>query len=267
LLESSAAATKISVRHLQALERGDVAKLPAPVFTRGFIRAYAGYLGLDPEEMVNAYLAEVTGAPVGKASVPGSGASRRPSVRTVVLGVVGVAVAVLIGAAIWRSARRPRPGEARAPSLPPVALSPHIRQVAPTASPAPARETATTSASSSSSPAPPSAGSGSAAPAPAAPSGSPAPVTPPLTLAVSTNRDCWSEVSADGRTVFSGTIRSGESRRFEARNEFRLTAGNAGALRVEINGRALPPLGKAGEVVRGLRLDAGTVNALLSRSE
>jgi len=108
-LESIAAATKISVRHLQALERGDSEKLPAPVFTRGFIRAYAAHLGLDPEEMVNAYLSDMKGSPAGKPSVPGSsGASRRPSLRTVVLGVVGAAVAVLIGAAIWRSAHRSR---------------------------------------------------------------------------------------------------------------------------------------------------------------
>ena len=269
-LESIAAATKISVRHLQALERGDFAKLPAPVFTRGFIRAYAAHLGLDPEEMVNAYLSDMTGSPAGKPSVPGAGASRRPSLRAVVLGVVGAAVAVLIGAAIWRSARRPRSEDARAPSLPPVALSPHIRQVAPTTKPADAAETARPSSPPpspppSSSPAP--AESRPAAPPAAADSESPSPVTAPLELAVSTKQDCWSQLSADGRSVFSGILRSGESRRFQARSEFRVTAGNAGALRLEINGRALPPLGKTGEVVRGLRLDAGSVNAMLSRSE
>src|SRR5262245_12402059 len=58
-LEEISAATKISVRLLTALEKSDVAKLPAPVFTRGFIRAYSRHLGLDPDEMVNSYLADV----------------------------------------------------------------------------------------------------------------------------------------------------------------------------------------------------------------
>ena len=58
-LEEISAATKISVRLLTALEASDVRKLPAPVFTRGFIRAYARHLGLDMDEMVNAYLADV----------------------------------------------------------------------------------------------------------------------------------------------------------------------------------------------------------------
>ncbi|HKB72197.1 MAG TPA: RodZ domain-containing protein [Thermoanaerobaculia bacterium] len=262
-LESIAAATKISARHLQALERGDFGKLPAPVFTRGFIRAYAAFLGLDPEEMVNAYLSEVgaSGARSHAGSAAGS-ASRKPSVRAVVLGVVAAAVAVLIAAGVWRYVRRPRPEEPKALSLPPVALSPHIRQVPPStgASPAPPAADAPSSTS-----APVSAAPVSATVVPAA-AGAP-PVAEPLTLALSTREECWMEIFADDRLLFSGTLRGGEARTFEARRSFRLTAGNAGAVRVTVNGRALPPLGQEGEVVRDVRLDAGSVNELLSRGQ
>src|SRR5436853_7111785 len=74
-LEEISAATKISVRLLSALERSDFAKLPAPVFTRGFIRAYCLHLGLDPVEKINAYLAEFRPKPSepSVASKPGSG--------------------------------------------------------------------------------------------------------------------------------------------------------------------------------------------------
>ena len=58
-LEEISSATKISVRLLTALEESDVSRLPAPVFTRGFIRAYSRHLGLDPDEKVNAYLADL----------------------------------------------------------------------------------------------------------------------------------------------------------------------------------------------------------------
>ena len=61
-LEEISAATKISLRQLQALEDGDVRKLPPQTFTRGFIRAYSKHLGIDPEEKVNAYLADLAGA-------------------------------------------------------------------------------------------------------------------------------------------------------------------------------------------------------------
>src|SRR5438067_3296595 len=48
-------ATKISKRFLEAIERNDHKTLPAPVFTRGFVREYARYLGLSAEEMVTRY--------------------------------------------------------------------------------------------------------------------------------------------------------------------------------------------------------------------
>lgn len=44
--------TKIRSRHLAALERGDYKELPGPVYTRGFLRNYALYLGLDPDEIL-----------------------------------------------------------------------------------------------------------------------------------------------------------------------------------------------------------------------
>src|SRR5258705_11060004 len=54
-LKKIADATKISKRFLEAIERNDHRTLPAPVFTRGFVREYARYLGLGAEDMVNRY--------------------------------------------------------------------------------------------------------------------------------------------------------------------------------------------------------------------
>src|SRR3954468_22215597 len=54
-LKEIADATKISKRFLEALERNDHKTLPAPVFTRGFVRQYARYLGLSTEDIVNRY--------------------------------------------------------------------------------------------------------------------------------------------------------------------------------------------------------------------
>lgn len=52
-------ATKINLRYLEALERNDFTYLPAGVFTRGFIRSVARFIGADENEMLNAYLYEV----------------------------------------------------------------------------------------------------------------------------------------------------------------------------------------------------------------
>ena len=51
--------TKIRARHLMALESGDVADLPAPVYAKGFLRNYSTYLGLDADEMVARWRKEI----------------------------------------------------------------------------------------------------------------------------------------------------------------------------------------------------------------
>jgi len=50
--------TKIRVHYLSALERGDYRELPAAVYTKGFLRNYGLYLGLDPEYLVDLYRLE-----------------------------------------------------------------------------------------------------------------------------------------------------------------------------------------------------------------
>ena len=54
-LEEIAAATKISPRYLDALERDDFERLPGDVFTKGFVRAYAEHVGLVPDELVEEF--------------------------------------------------------------------------------------------------------------------------------------------------------------------------------------------------------------------
>ncbi|NOY54075.1 MAG: helix-turn-helix domain-containing protein [Deltaproteobacteria bacterium] len=47
--------TKVSFRYLEALEEDNENRLPAPVFIKGFIRSYARYIGLDPDEALLRY--------------------------------------------------------------------------------------------------------------------------------------------------------------------------------------------------------------------
>jgi transcriptional regulator with XRE-family HTH domain len=48
--------TKISLRYLEAMEEDRFDLLPAPLFAKGFLREYARYVGLSPDEVVNHYL-------------------------------------------------------------------------------------------------------------------------------------------------------------------------------------------------------------------
>src|SRR3954463_3338612 len=62
-LRQIAAATKISVAALEALERNDVSKLPGGIFSRSFVRAYSVEVGLDPDQTVHEFLERFHGSP------------------------------------------------------------------------------------------------------------------------------------------------------------------------------------------------------------
>src|SRR5438128_4292489 len=51
-LDQAEQQTRIRVKHLDSLERGQHAALPSIVQARGFLRNYARFLGLDADEMV-----------------------------------------------------------------------------------------------------------------------------------------------------------------------------------------------------------------------
>jgi cytoskeleton protein RodZ len=55
-LEDAARATKIKIDTLEKLESDDFQALPAAAYTKGFLKLYAEYLGLDPAVVGEAYL-------------------------------------------------------------------------------------------------------------------------------------------------------------------------------------------------------------------
>ncbi|HXB21197.1 MAG TPA: RodZ domain-containing protein [Candidatus Solibacter sp.] len=56
-LEEISESTKISKRSLQAMEEEDFDLLPGGIFNKGFVRAYARFLGIDEEQAVADFLA------------------------------------------------------------------------------------------------------------------------------------------------------------------------------------------------------------------
>lgn len=101
------AATRIRVRFLRAIENEEWDELPEGVYTRGFIRTYASFLGLDGERLAEDYRRDVEGAGAGHDSAAelaavaastasGSTAGRRSFPRLGWLAGVTVILAVTI---------------------------------------------------------------------------------------------------------------------------------------------------------------------------
>jgi hypothetical protein len=95
--------TKIRARYLAALERGDYRELPGAVYTKGFLRNYALYLGLDPEDVILQWRRErgdaaVSAEPVMPApkplAAPRKSLSFSPAVIVAALLTVGIVLFV-----------------------------------------------------------------------------------------------------------------------------------------------------------------------------
>lgn len=96
--------TKIRERYLSALERGEYRELPGAVYTRGFLRNYGSYLGLDPDYLIDLYRLETS---VNAAERPVAPTPPRPmSVRrrrtfVVTQGAVAAAIlTIMVGALV-----------------------------------------------------------------------------------------------------------------------------------------------------------------------
>jgi cytoskeleton protein RodZ len=58
-LEEVAESTCIHISTLRAIEAGDRGKMPAEVFSRGFVKLYAEYLDLDTQDIMDLYNNEI----------------------------------------------------------------------------------------------------------------------------------------------------------------------------------------------------------------
>lgn len=94
-LEQAAEDTRIRDKFLRALEGGDYQTLPGVVYTKGFLRNYADYLGLDPEQLIAQFQAE-RGAP----DAPRSFEPMRPIMRRSVILTPAVLVPISVLAAV-----------------------------------------------------------------------------------------------------------------------------------------------------------------------
>ena len=220
-LEDLARRTKIPVGRLRALEASAFELLPPPTFTRGYLRACAREVGVDPEALVLQYEderpvppKESVGAPIGLAAQDDD-AARTSNSRNALLTAAGIA---LVGVLIW-TGREPFPAAERGVAAPPAK---HTQ---------PPKDTVGTM--------------GHAA------------VTEPesVSVALAAERLCWLDASADGKRVIYRLLHPGEKTKVDARQRIVLRVGDAGALTVSVNGQAPQIAGASGEV-RTLTFDA-----------
>jgi cytoskeletal protein RodZ len=223
-LEDVAQRTRVRQKWLAALEEGDFGQLPADVHARGFLRAYAELLGLDAEEVFALYEQE-RGRPDLVSIAPLSRPPRRRSCILPGLGAIVLTFLIIAAVAVVLDRGWLNPATIPPTETPPI---PTPTNILPTATPTVRLllETPT-------------------------PTAGPTEVRTydGLEAVLELTADCWVRVTADGIQIFQGTLRAGTTHTYTAQEELSIRFGNAGGVRVVLNGEDLGIQGAAGQVV------------------
>lgn len=238
-LSLSDVAERLHIRsvYLAAIEDEDWHVIGAPVYVRGFMRTYARFLGLDPESAVSRFSAAVPpGTPAASSSRPApsaapsekaTGERSSPSLAAVLAVVVAVVAVLFVGYEFYQY----RTG---APAAgPPVAQASDVPAAPDGGVAAPLAE-----ATDSASEVPAALPVASAAPSPGLKRG----------LTVRLTEASWLRIAVDGNVVYEGILPAGTTKRFTGKAAD-VRVGNAGGVRIAINGKPLGPLGASGDVV------------------
>jgi hypothetical protein len=245
--------TKIPTAVLEALERNDGSALPGGIFSRAFVRGFAAAVGLDPEAAVREFLFQYpSAAAVGPQSANEVEAnevleSQRWVARTVVQ-LVGWSAAIAIMLMYLGTSEPPRSA-----ALPPPVASDHgeierIESLAGSSGPTTGSRLQPTSGSKANSNVAASSGERVAVDR----------ISDRLVVSFLTTRPCWIAATVDGRVALRQLFQAGARETLDAERELVLTAGDAGALELTLNGIQARPLGGPGEVVTA-RFNAGNV--------
>ena len=214
-LEDIAAQTRIPQRHLESIENAEWDKLPAPTYTIGFAKSYAGAVGLDRSEIGDQLREEMGGQRFASSQTEVIEAAdpARTMPKWLVLGAIA-AVILLIVLMSWLNKRSLEQPQSNAPAA--------VGPVNKPAQPRPA--------------------------APAAPSAQ----GPVVLTAVA---PAWIQVTDQGKTLFMGELQPGQTYTVPATATAPLLkAGKPEALRINVGAAVAPPVGPAGKVASKVSL-------------
>lgn len=233
--------TSIRALYIEAIEKGEYQTLPGEVYAKGFIRNYATFLKLNADDVVRAYTeenhpeeiaakaaaqaAEEETKQQNKGYATSESASQNP--RAFATGadfrqrvesshkkqntmlLVVVLLVVLGGAAYLFLSDGDDAKTAKQPVAAQTAKAPVKKEAAPT----------------------------------------PEKKVDGVELVAKFNDRCWTQVDVDGKTVYEGTMEKGATETWKGKEKVVITAGNAGAVELTLNGKSLGKGGAEGEVI------------------
>lgn len=257
-LDEITESTKISRRHLEALEGEHFDQLPGGVFNKGFVRAYARFLGIDEDRAVADYSAASNEQPEPENKFPleiheqpNRDLNPRRSNLPLIFAIAAL-MGVLVGYGFWVKSKphtsasvestRQSAGAATEPhansanAQPQTSSTPDSTNDSATATKqAPAKDTAVAQ--------PPEprrqAASAESVDAPASRNA--------FFVQIVAKEDSWVSIVADGKSVMERVLTADKHKKIKAGKTLVLRTGNAGGIEVSFNGRPLGVLGNENE--------------------
>ncbi|MFZ0640943.1 MAG: RodZ domain-containing protein [Candidatus Acidiferrales bacterium] len=280
-LEEISAATRISVKFLEALENERWEQLPGGIFNRGFIRSVARFLGMDEDNLVAEYALETRERPeiavwtrepvrkrpnwfaiggtiaalaliiaggwyVHRAYGPSISAwhQSHPILRTVLAKLHHKKAATTTDS--LGSAAPAAPLNAQQP-MPAPGQTTAAGNLPNRASAAAANSTATNGQAGGTSGTSGQTGAATGKPQTASGAAGTSNSSGTMELKVEAGETSTVTVSADGKVVFSGKLEALKTLTLHAANSFTVAASKSNAVLLELNGRTVPPLGPPNE--------------------
>ncbi|MEH6378127.1 RodZ domain-containing protein [Streptomyces sp. KLMMK] len=223
--------TRVRIPILHAIEQDDFSRCGGDVYARGHIRTLAVTVGLDPAGLLARYDAERGGRPAPTPAAPVFDAERiRPEPRrpnwTAAMVAAIVAVVGFVGFTLFNGGAKSTNGSVAADS-PSAKPSASPSRKLPSGKPADPK----------------------AEPSGKAIAGAPAnKVT--VKLAADHGQTWMSAKDHNGRLLEEGVLKQGDSKTFTDNTRIDLVLGNAGAVRLFVNGKEVKNVGDKGQVQR-----------------
>ena len=246
-------ATSIRGLYIECIEKGDYGQLPGDVYTKGFIRNYANFLKLDADACVQQYVEETNpekaaaqeaaraaraaqearaeeeynGVPFSTGDDFHARVERNHSRQNTGL-IAFICLAVAGGAYFMLSsdATPEKPAVQQTQQGRPVKQAQQAKKS--DTKPAVQQEKAASQENTVA--------------AAAKPAGD-------VEVSASFTDRCWTQVIADGQTLFEGTMEAGKTMNWKGKEKVVLIAGNAGAVEITVNGQSQGKVGELGQVV------------------
>ncbi|MEM6781639.1 MAG: RodZ domain-containing protein [Pseudomonadota bacterium] len=234
-LEQVEFALRIRASQLHALEQGDVSQLPGRVYAIGFVRTYSEYLGLDADRMVHLFKNQSVGNKTkADLSFPTiTNDSQMPSAPYVLGGLGGCLLLIFIGLSLFGQPKN------AVDDIPMLSVDPDvsITEAPPIGIEQTVQDTVVITEDMSEQ-------ASLLVPEPQA-----------AAVVIQTMANSWVEIrDGDGKVILSQILKKGDEYTVPDGKGYTMTTGNAGGMKLIVNGEEIPPLGRPAQVRRNISL-------------